>query len=161
MKRSVMWVCCLAVLGGAGIATAGESSVTLTANGPQPGTVTASVGDTIRFQNVDTAEHQILVRGAPTPTINLAPQASATITLSQAGTLSYQQRGATRFRGAIVVSPLVAARALTLTAVKPFITYGQVGILRGVAPQAGQQVLVEQRVQGVASWVEVTRATAA
>jgi len=137
----------------AGVALAAQTSVSLTATGPQPQTLTVHVGDSITFTNNDTVNHSIVTKtpsgyapgGFVSPVIR--PGESYSVALNNPGTISYAETGFGKQKGSgkIVVG---VAGALTIAAAPKTIVYGTSITITGKSPLPGTNVVVAARGKG-------------
>ncbi len=119
-----------------GAATAKTVSVTITANGYVPSSLTIAQGDTVQFTNSDTVVHQVTFKSTagvtctPNPLV-IQAKASGSCVFATAGSYTYSDPNAkgNSFRGTIAVTG--AAEALSLTAKPVLLTYGAKTTLSG------------------------------
>ncbi len=142
---AVAGACAAMGLAYAGFALANTIGVTLTGKGPQPGTVSVAVGDTIAFTNAENVAHIVSSKplGFTTPLI----QGGGTYTyiVTKPGSWGYQvadSQGKNRLQGSIAVS---APAAITLRASTAAVPYGRSVVLRGTTPLPAYPVVIEQQ----------------
>jgi plastocyanin len=121
----------------AGSALAKTVTVTITKNGPVPGSTSIAQGDTVQFTNSDTVAHQVAFKSTTgvTCTANplvVQPGASGSCTFATAGSYTYDDPNAkgNTFRGTITVT--AAAASLSLAAKPTTVVYGGSSALAGV-----------------------------
>jgi plastocyanin len=160
MKRILTGVALVSLLG-AGYALAAGSTVTLTADGPQPPLATVAWGDTVTFSNADSKNHQVTI-----PRVALeSPQIPAGgafeyVFDGRRGTYGYRQTGGGPNKlGTIVVN---LNGTVTLKAAPIVLLWGKTLRLTGVSSFAGTPVNISERVPGGgADWAKVATVTAA
>jgi plastocyanin len=148
----------LGLLGVAGYAFAANLVVTLTANGPQPKTSSATLGDTVTFVNGDSATHTVVDRQTGLQSPPLAPGQSFAYVLTRSGKLTYQQEGRPQSSGEINVT---RAGSVTLRASKRSIAYRSSSILSGISSFPIYPVKIEQRTKADRRWTDVATVTPA
>ncbi len=130
-----------------GYALAADVSVSLTAQGPQPATVTADWGDTVTFSNADSIDHGV---NSPRAGIdNVAVPAGGTYAYhveGRAGRYNYTQTGPKpNFSGVLEVT---ATGKVTLKLSKNVGVYGSTVTLSGLSSYGGTPVALEIRDAG-------------
>ena len=143
-----------------GYALAARSTVSLTASGPQPPTVTADWGDTVAFSNTDTVERSVVSTRAQ---MDSGPiPAGGTFEyrfVGRAGSYRYTQTGSRPNSFGFVV--VTARGTVTLRAGRALVPYGSQLSLAGRSTYVGTPVLVEFRPAGAtASWTKALEVTA-
>lgn len=136
----------------AGVALAADTKVTLTSSGPQPGTITVNVGDSVTFTNSDGVNHSIVTKtpsgyspgGFVSPPIR--PGQSYSVGLSTPGTISYTETGFGRSHGGKIV--VKVAGALAISAAPKTVVYGSSVTITGSSPLPGTNVVVSERLKG-------------
>ena len=151
-------VLAVASVGAAGYALAAGFSVSLTAQGPEPGLFTAALGDTVTVVNHDSATHTVLDRQSGLQSPPLAPGQSYEFVLTKSGRLTYEQDGPPRGSGTISVQ---RTGTVTLKASRRTIPFGSGVVLNGTTSLASAPVKIEQRTKGDKRWTDVTTATPA
>lgn len=161
MVRRISIGTVLVLVLGAGYALAAGSTVSLTANGPRPETVTVAWGDTVTFANADSKDHQIMI-----PRVSLeSPAIPAGGTFEyvfngRRGNYGYRQTGGggPNRLGAVVVN---LSGTVSLQASPTVVMWGKPLRLTGVSSFPGTPVNISERVPGGgADWVKVAEVTA-
>jgi plastocyanin len=145
-KRILIGVSVVSLLG-AGYALAAGSTVTLTANGPQPNVMTINWGDTVTFANGDLKAHGVTIPALTVDSPTLQPgQSFAYAFVGRARSYNFRQTESGKsFFGSIVMA---IQGKVTLKATPALANYGQTVTLSGVSPYAGTPVNVLQRSAG-------------
>ena len=105
-----------AALVGAAPAGAATPTVTLSAKGPTPDSVTISVGDTVTFTNADLGEHVVTISTSWTYAKKLASgQSDTTPAFTQPGTYTYSDQGLLLAMGTVVVQASTPSPAPSAT----------------------------------------------
>jgi plastocyanin len=153
LRRTVLALA-LVSLGGAGYAIAAVGSVTLTAAGPQPATVTVNWGDTVLFSNGDGEPHGVSIPRATVGSPPIAPGANwAHVFDDRSGSYIFRQTGTRNFAGTVVVQ---LTGQVTIARTPATVTYGNRVAFRGTA-LPGFPVKLEQLTFGeTGSWTERT-----
>ncbi len=137
-------------LAAAGYALAASVTVTLSATGPQPGTVTADWGDTLAFVNGDSVTHGITSPRTDLQATAIPPAATYTsVVTAHAGSYKYRQTGTKDYPATVVV---LATGTVSLKASSKSLPYGRPLKLSGTATKPGTPVLVEERLTGETTW---------
>lgn len=169
MRKLAVLVLGVSLLLVAGVAAAKTVTVTITANGYVPKSVTIAVGDTVQFTNGDKVAHQVSFKTTtglsctPTPFV-LQPAQSGSCTFASAGTFSYfdpNVKGNT-FRGTIdVTGSTSGAGQLTLAARPQIVVYGGTVTLSGALAnkKSGERVDILAQPCGQASPAKVATVT--
>ena len=161
MKRTALLALPVAALGVAGFAVASTTSVSITAAGPTPATITVHPGDAVQLINADTVAHAVTGKGlVPSSTAPVPPGGTVTLPVTQTGKFGYSVQGVANGRGTVVVQELTTGQGLSLAASIPFVTYGSHVTLRGRSPEPSGVVQIDQRLQGVGSWEPLTSVVA-
>lgn len=137
MRKLLLPLAAVAMLTVSGAAAAKTVTVTITANGYVPSSVTVAQGDTVQFTNSDTLAHQVTFKSTagvtctPNPLV-LQPKASGNCVLQTAGSFSYSDPNVkgNKFRGSITVT--ATAQALSLRAKPLLLIFGAKTALAGV-----------------------------
>ena len=142
-------------LAAASPATAATKDIRIVKAGFSPASVQINIGDTVRWTNRDTVNHQVVSdRGAFVSPI-LAPGRSFSFTLRAAGTYRYRDALERSERGTITVRGLPPSVSLAASA--PIIVYGSAIKLSGVvsSQRAGESVTIWAQAHGQVSFVQV------
>lgn len=137
--------CC--ALFGAGLALAATTTVSLTAKGPEPATVSVEWGDTVVFTNVDTVERGVTSARAPFASGAVPPGGTFEHRFDgRAGRYSFSQTGSrpTTF-GAVEVK---VTGKVSLVARPRTAAYGSTVTISGRSSYPGTQVAVQLRQAG-------------
>jgi len=139
----------------AGFALAGTATVSLTASGPNPATVTVEWGDTVVFTNADSIARGVTSSRAPFESGAIAPGGSFQFRFDgRAGRYSYVQTGSRPNTSGIV--ELKASGTVSLKAVPAKAVYGSNVTLSGQSSYPGTPVVVQLRQAGGSSdWKDV------
>lgn len=150
----------LAVLAGgalfaAGFALAGSVSVSLTAKGPDPATVTVEWGDTVVFTNADSIERAVTSSRAPFASGAMPPGGTFEFRFDgRAGRYSYIQTGSRPNTSGIV--ELKATGTVSLRAAPAKAPYGSNVAVSGQSSYPGTPVVVQLRPPGGSGdWTDV------
>lgn len=150
----------LAVLAGgvlfaAGFALAGTATVSLTANGPDPATVTVEWGDTVVFTNADSVERGVTSARAPFASDAMPPGGTFEFRFDgRAGRYSYIQTGSRPNTQGIV--ELRASGKVSLAARPAMAAYGSNVAVSGQSSYPGTPVVVQLRpAGGTGDWQDV------
>src|SRR5215211_4796808 len=113
-----------------------------------PASVTVNAGDTVRWTNRDTADHQVVSETAAFVSAILKPGQSYSFTFQTAGTFRYRDGLKPAERGTVRVNAPPAS--VTLASTAPIVVYGTQTHLVGVVSSkaAGEQVKVYQAIVG-------------
>ena len=147
MARGVLCVLVFGVLFAAGYALAAGAPVALTAQGPQPATVTVDWGDTVTFSNQDSVQRGINSPRAEIANVMIPPGASYEHRFDgRTGRYNYTQTGTRpNFAGVVM---LTATGKVTLKASKALAPYGSSITLSGRSTYIGTPVAVQFRASG-------------
>jgi plastocyanin len=166
MRRLILLAAIALVAISAGSAGAKTVTVTITKNGPVPGSTSIAQGDTVQFTNSDTVAHQVAFKSTTgvTCTANplvLQPGAGGSCTFATAGSYTYDDPNAkgNTFRGTVTVT--AAAAALSLTAKPLVVVYGGSSTLSGVlsTQKAGESIDVLAQKCGASAATKLTTVT--
>ena len=159
--RVLLGALALGVLFTSGFALAAGATVSLTAEGPQPETVTVDWGDTVVFSNGDTVDRGVMSQRAGFESGVITPGGSYEFRFdARAGRYGFIETG-TRptFSGVVVVT---AAGKVTLTASKKIAPYKASITLSGRSTYAGTPVVIQLRPAGASGdWTTMLDLTAA
>lgn len=160
MRKRILLAVSLVALGGVGYAFAAGTTVSLTANGPQPEVVTVNWGDTVTFSNTDGKTHGITIPRIRTESPAIAAGAAYEHVFDgRSGNYLFRQTGGgPSFNGTVLVN---LTGSVTLTPSAQVIDYGQSLRLSGRSPYPGTPVKMAQRPPGSGGlWSEVATVTA-
>ncbi len=137
MRKLLVLLAAAAMLTVSGAAAAKTVTVTITANGYVPSSVTVAQGDTVQFTNSDTVVHQVTFKSTagvtctPNPLV-LQPKASGTCVLQTAGPYGFSDPNVKgkKYHGSITVT--ATAQALSLSAKPLLLIFGAKTTLAGV-----------------------------
>src|SRR3954463_6245971 len=166
MRRLILLAAIALVAISAGTAVAKTVTVTITKNGPVPGSTSIAQGDTVQFTNSDTVAHPVAFKSTAgvTCTANplvLQPGASGSCTFATAGSYTYDDPNAkgNTFRGTVTVT--AAAATLSLTAKPVALVYGGSSLLSGVlsTQKTGESIDVLAQQCGASAATKLTTVT--
>jgi len=148
-----------AVLGLVALATAGYAlgagaSISLTASGPQPETVTVNWGDTVVYSNADSVEHAIRIPRAEVTTPAIPPGGTFEQKYEgRGGNYNFVQVGTRNHAGQVVVK---VDGDVTLKASAATVQYGKSVSLSGTSSYPGHPVVIRGREAGAGGdWKDV------
>jgi plastocyanin len=146
----------LALAGPAGAATV---DIRIERSGFVPASVTIAAGDTVRWTNRDTRDHQVVSETGAFASTTLRRGQSYTFTFEAAGTYRYRDALRPAERGTIRVTG--PPPGVTLAATVPVVVFGTQSHLQGVvsSKQAGEQVSLFQAVQGGTGYAPLATVT--
>src|SRR5215218_11324127 len=138
----------LALAGPAAAATTKTVSIKRTAF--SPGTVSIVAGDSIRWRNEDTRDHQVVSTTGTFASPVLRPNRTYSFRFDVAGTYRYRDALNPTVRGTVRVAG--APPAVSFGTSQPQITFGQAVTLSGQinSKKAGEQVLITHQPYGQA-----------
>jgi plastocyanin len=138
-RKIVLLVAALAALAVPVPAAAADQTVTITAAGFVPASVTIDAGDTVTWRNVDTAAHSVVADDGAFASGLIQPGQSFSFTFRQSGTFRYRDGTRRNERGTVVVRTSV-----TLAVAPRAVVYGGKVTLSGriSSGQSGQQVII-------------------
>ena len=164
MRKTILFVFAMAVVAVAP-ARALAASVTISAIGFVPSSVTINQGDTVSWTNTDVATHQLIDKKAGLSSPVLSTGQSYSFVFKKAGNFVYQDALDKKLQGTVVVAaapkPAPAAAAVTLTASTLAVVYGGSVTLTGTVStkQAGEKVTVLSQPYGKPSFAPLTTVT--
>jgi plastocyanin len=121
-----------AILAGAGPAAGAAYTIQLQDTGPNPQTLTVTVGDVITFTNAGIENHDILAPTANYTAPLLRPGQSTSLTMDKLGKFPYVETGFTHsHRGMILVTAPAGQSALSLQSRTAFVLFGANASLTG------------------------------
>jgi plastocyanin len=131
-------------------------TVAIRSNGFAPASVTVTTGDTVRWRNDDTRNHQVVSDTGAFASPILRPRQAWPFTFQTAGTYRYRDGLNRALRGTVVVRQ---GPSVTLTASMPIITFGQQLHMSGVVSsrRENETVTIFAKAYPQASFVEVAR----
>ena len=136
----------LVALGTAGYALGAGASISLTASGPQPETVTVNWGDTVVYSNADSVEHAIRIPRAEVTTPAIPPGGTFEQKYEgRGGNYNFVQVGTRNHAGQVVVK---VDGDVTLKASASTVKYGKSVTLSGTSAYPGHPVIVRGRDAG-------------
>jgi len=150
----------LVALGTAGYALGASASISLTADGPQPETVTVNWGDTVVYSNSDSVEHAIRIPRAEVTTPSIPPGGTFEQKYEgRGGNYNFVQVGRRNHSGQVVVK---VDGEVTLKASAGTVLYGKPVTLSGTSAYPGHPVIVRGRDAGAGGdWKPVLEIVAA
>jgi plastocyanin len=160
MRKRILLAVSIVALGGVGYAFAAGTTVSLTANGPQPEVVTVNWGDTVTFSNADSKTHGITIPRIRTesPAIGAGGAYEHVFDGRSGNYLFRQTGGGASFNGTVLVD---LTGEVTLTPSAQVISYGQSVRMTGKSPYPGTPVRVALRPPGSGgTWAAVATVTA-
>jgi plastocyanin len=145
----------LVVAGASKPAATVTKTVRITATGFTPATVTIGTGDTVRWTNNDTKNHQVIANNGTFASAVIAPGRAYRHTFTAAGTFRYHDALHPRLTGKVVVTG--PPPAVTIGAALPILVYGQSTHVSGVisSKKAGQTVTIFAQPYGQLSPVQL------
>lgn len=160
MKRILTVAAAVSALAGAGFALAAltaTKNVNITRTGFVPKTVTIAGGDTVRWKNVDTVNHQVVANSGAFASPLIAPNKTYSKRLDTPGTYPYRDALYPTRRGTVKVTG--PPPSISIAASVPIATYGnQIHVGGAVSPAAvGDTVVLEAQPWGQLSFAEVGR----
>jgi plastocyanin len=147
-----------ALLACAGLASATDVAVRITASGFNPASVTIQNGDTVVWTNTDKSAHQIVADNGSFRSDSIPPGGRYEHQFLTGGTYAYHDAVRTNRRGSVIVR---ATRSVTIDSTKRVLTYNNYVVLSGSVSsgKAGEQVVIRQKPQGVDIYLRVTTVT--
>ena len=144
-----------------GYALAARATVSLTAQGPQPATVTIDWGDTVAFSNADTVERMVTSERVQMSSGAIAPGGTFEFPFTaRAGSYRFNQLGTRPSTFGFVV--LTAKGTVTLQTGRRIVPFGSTLSLAGRSSYPGTPVEVQFRAAGVSGqWATVSSVMAA
>ena len=153
--RLIATVAALAAVAGAPAAAAATVTVNIERNGFRPTTHTITEGDTVRWTNRDTVNHQVVSDTGAFVSPILRPGATYSFTFRAAGTYRYRDALEPTERGTIVVRG--APPAVSLGATVPILVFGTETHLQGAVSsrRAGETVAILAQPYGAPSYTQI------
>jgi len=130
MRRLIALIPAALVLATAGPALAATKNVSIKAAGFSPTTVNINSGDSIKWTNVDTVNHQVVSDRGLFASAILRPGQTYTRAFNQGGTYRYHDGIEPAEKGAVVVKG--PPPSISIGATPPIVTYGSGVTLSGV-----------------------------
>jgi plastocyanin len=158
MKRTLLIATAVCALAGAGFAVASLTAlktVNIRSTGFSPRTVTVAGGDTVRWKNLDTVNHQPVANNGAFACATIAPNKTCSKPMNTPGTIPYRDALHPTLRGTVKVTG--PAPSVSIGASVPIAIYGdQIHIAGVISPAAvGDTVSVYAQPFGQLSFVKV------
>jgi plastocyanin len=158
MKRTLLIATAVCALAGAGFAVASLSAlktVNIRSTGFAPKTVTVAGGDTVRWKNVDTVNHQPVANNGAFACNTITPTKTCSKVMNTPGTIQYRDALHPTLKGTIRITG--PAPSVSIGASVPIAVYGNDIRLGGaVSPAAvGDKVEVFAQPSGQLSFVKL------
>jgi plastocyanin len=158
MRKAILTATAVCALAGAGFAVASLSAlkqVNIRSTGFAPRTVTIAGGDTVRWKNVDTVNHQVVANNGSFASNQIAPTKTYSRRFDIPGTYGYRDALHPTLRGAVKVTgnpPSVAIGASTGI----MVAGSQIHVAGAISPPAvGDTVAIWAQPFGQASFVKL------
>lgn len=150
-------ICALSVGGYAFASQLALKTVDIRSTGFSPRTVTINGGDTVRWRNLDTVNHQVVANNGAFASGQIRPNGTYSKRLDTPGTYPYHDALKPTLKGTVRVTG--AAPSVSVGVTPPIATYGtSVRITGQITPAAvGDTVVVYAQPYGQASYVEIGR----
>jgi plastocyanin len=160
MKKALLVSAAICVLGVGGFAFAAGltlKTVNIRATGFSPGTVTVVGGDTVRWRNLDTVNHQVVANNGAFASPIIRANGAYARRMDTPGTYPYHDALKPTLKGTVRVTG--AAPSVTAGVTPPIVTAGnQVHISGAISPPAvGDGVIIYAQPYPQASFVEIGR----
>ncbi|MEP6909377.1 MAG: cupredoxin domain-containing protein [Actinomycetota bacterium] len=158
MKRMLLIVTAVCALSGAGFAVASMTAlktVNIKSTGFVPKAVTIAGGDTVRWKNVDTVNHQVIANSGAFASPVITPTHTYSKRLDTPGTYPYHDALHPTLKGTVKVTG--AAPSVSIAASLPIVIYGnQIHVSGAISPAAiGDTVSVYGQPWGQLSFVKL------
>jgi plastocyanin len=158
MKRTLLIATAVCALAGAGFAVAALTAlktVNIKSTGFVPKTVIVAGGDTVRWKNVDTVNHQVVANSGAFASGQIAPTHTYSKRLDTPGIYPYHDALHPALKGTVKVTG--AAPSVSIAASLPIAIYGsQIHVSGAVSPAAvGDTVSVYAQPWGQMSFVKL------
>jgi plastocyanin len=158
MKRTLLIATAVCALAGAGFAVAALTAlktVNIKSTGFVPKTVIVAGGDTVRWKNVDTVNHQVVANSGAFASGQIAPSHTYSKRLDTPGIYPYHDALHPALKGTVKVTG--AAPSVSIAASLPIAIYGsQIHVSGAVSPAAvGDTVSVYAQPWGQMSFVKL------
>jgi plastocyanin len=162
LLKRILLVLGLAALGGAGLAIAASTTVSMTAGGPEPPLVTVAWGDKVTFANTDQKAHQISIPRVSLESPEIPPGGAFEYVFDgRRGNYGYRQTGGGPNKLGTIVVELKGS--VTINASAMTVPWGRSLKLTGKSSFPGTPVIIADRVPGSGTnWAKIaTTETAA
>lgn len=158
MKRTLLIATAVCALAGAGFAVASLSAlktVNIRSTGFAPKTVTVAGGDTVRWKNLDTVNHQPVANNGSFACATITPTKTCSKRLDTPGTYAYRDALHPSLKGTVKVTG--AAPSVSIGASLPIAVFGnEIHVGGAIAPAAvGDTVAVFAQPFGQLSFVKI------
>jgi plastocyanin len=158
MKRTLLIATAVCALAGAGFAVASLSAlktVNIRSTGFAPKTVTVAGGDTVRWKNVDTVNHQPVANNGSFACSTITPTKTCSKRLDTPGTYAYRDALNPALKGTVRVTG--AAPSVSVGASVPIAVFGnEIHVGGAISPAAvGDTVSVYAQPFGQLSFVKI------
>jgi plastocyanin len=155
MRKLIVIGAVSVAVGAAPPALAATKDVRIVKAGFSPTSMTVNAGDTVRWTNRDTANHQVVSDRGSFVSAILGPGKVFSFTFKAAGTYRYRDALEPAEHGTITVKGAPPSVSLAVSA--PIIVYGAAIKLSGVvsSQKAGEEVTIWAQPQGQTSFVQV------
>jgi plastocyanin len=160
MKKVLMVTTAVCVLGAGGFAFAAglaTKTVNIRSTGFSPAAVTVNGGDTVRWRNLDTVNHQVVANNGAFASPIIRPNGAYARRMDTPGTYRYHDALRPTLRGTVrVVGP---PPSVSVGVSLPIVTAGNAVRISGqITPgAAGETVIVYAQIYPQASFVEIAR----
>jgi plastocyanin len=160
MKKALTVTAAVCVLGAGGFAFAAglaTKTVNIRATGFSPRTVTVNGGDTVRWRNLDTVNHQVVANNGAFASPIIRPSGAYARRMDTPGTFRYHDALHPTLRGTVRVTG--PAPSVSIGVTPPIVTAGNgVHISGAISPAAiGDTVTIYAQPYPQASFVEIGR----
>jgi plastocyanin len=160
MKKALTVTAAICVLGAGGFAFAAglaTKTVNIRSTGFSPRTVTVNGGDTVRWRNLDTVNHQVVANSGAFASPIIRPSGAYARRMDTPGTYPYHDALHPTLRGTVRVTGLPPSVSVGVT--PPIVTAGNgVHISGAISPAAvGDTVVIYAQPYPQVSFVEIAR----
>jgi plastocyanin len=160
-RKLLLPLTCVFALAAVPAASPVSATVTITATGFVPQSVTINAGDSVTWRNADTTVHQVVFSQAPC-NLTIQPGMTGSCTFRAGGSFNYRDpsRGGS-FRGTVTVTG--PRRSVTLQRSRPAVTFAGAVTLSGEisSQEAGESVNLFAQECGKTAFTRVGSATTA
>jgi plastocyanin len=159
MRRLLIALVTVGALTAASPAGAATIDVRITRTGFEPASVTITAGDTVRWTNRDSANHQVVSDTGAFVSPILGTNKSYSFTFENAGTYRYRDALKPTLRAVVRVEG--PPPSVTLGATVPVLVFGAETHLQGAvsSKQAGETVVFQQAPYGQTGYTQLTTVT--